>query len=517
MTSGPTRQGEPAEPTRSRTVSVILLGALCVFRAAVCLSRGLHHDEEQFIASGALLAREGLLPYIDYPYFHLPNLVFIFAALFKTNDFLLLTARSFNIVCACLLLVLIFGLIAFAFRGFGERRWYIALAITGLFAINPLFRFTVGRAWNHDLPVLASVAAFAALIGAAQSLHASKWLVAAGALLGIAAGTRLTFLPLFAPFLIVVMLFAAPGRARGRAAAVLVAAFLVAMLPTAWVFLRAPAEFIFGNFTYNGAVNREFRLSTKPASIALSNRILYPLTDIAKSPAYLLLVSGFVYFACWLPLRAGWRTLMQHREIAAVVVILPFILAAAFMPSPPYHQYYYAAVPFLVLGFAFGMARAWNNPADRTKPLRVTLAAVVIGAIGLIPSAPKTLLVLKPRDWGVWAVHRKAAEISRVAGEHRVLTLSPTYALEAGLRIYGELATGPFAWRVERFVKEEDRIRFRVLGPGNLDARLRDERPAILLGVANTDLERPLAQFARAHGYHRVAVGEHRSVWLPPQ
>ena len=42
---------------------------------AIAMCRGLSRDEHQFIAAGALLATEGLLPYRDFPYFHVPNLI----------------------------------------------------------------------------------------------------------------------------------------------------------------------------------------------------------------------------------------------------------------------------------------------------------------------------------------------------------------------------------------------------------------------------------------------------------
>jgi hypothetical protein len=45
----------------------------------------LNHDEHQFVAPSVLLLREGLLPYRDYPFFHTPNLVFVFAPLFAAS------------------------------------------------------------------------------------------------------------------------------------------------------------------------------------------------------------------------------------------------------------------------------------------------------------------------------------------------------------------------------------------------------------------------------------------------
>src|SRR5258706_11870815 len=70
-------------------VSLVLLG----------MSKPLDHDEHQFVAAGALLARRGLLPYRDYPYFHMPNLVFVDALLFRFTGHLLLAARAVSIVC----------------------------------------------------------------------------------------------------------------------------------------------------------------------------------------------------------------------------------------------------------------------------------------------------------------------------------------------------------------------------------------------------------------------------------
>lgn len=60
---------------------------------AIAMGRELNVDEHQFVASGALLVREGLLPYRDYPFFHTPDLSFVYALLFHCTGFLLLSAR----------------------------------------------------------------------------------------------------------------------------------------------------------------------------------------------------------------------------------------------------------------------------------------------------------------------------------------------------------------------------------------------------------------------------------------
>jgi hypothetical protein len=53
--------------------AALLVGALLLLWG-LNMRRGLNHDEHQFVASGALLARNGLLPYRDFVYFHVPLL-----------------------------------------------------------------------------------------------------------------------------------------------------------------------------------------------------------------------------------------------------------------------------------------------------------------------------------------------------------------------------------------------------------------------------------------------------------
>src|SRR5947208_16083415 len=60
------------------------------------MTRELNRDEGQFIAAGALLARYVYLPYRDYPYFHLPKLAFLLAALFTTVSHVALADLCFT-------------------------------------------------------------------------------------------------------------------------------------------------------------------------------------------------------------------------------------------------------------------------------------------------------------------------------------------------------------------------------------------------------------------------------------
>src|SRR5438034_5137887 len=82
--------------------SVVFFGGVSLLLLAQSLLKPLDHDENQFVASGWLIARAGLLPYRDFPYFHLPYLSLVYALPFLVTNYLLLTARLISAGAALL-------------------------------------------------------------------------------------------------------------------------------------------------------------------------------------------------------------------------------------------------------------------------------------------------------------------------------------------------------------------------------------------------------------------------------
>jgi hypothetical protein len=142
-------------------VLLLFLGFGTVYIFSRAMNMGYNHDENQFIASASLLARQGLLPYLDYPYFHMPNLVFIYALLYRVVSTLLLWTRVFSVLCGAGAL----GLLVFSTYGILRAqpiglRLSMAVGAGLLLLANPLFAYTSGRAWNHDAPPAGSDAGF---------------------------------------------------------------------------------------------------------------------------------------------------------------------------------------------------------------------------------------------------------------------------------------------------------------------------------------------------------------------
>src|SRR4051794_38470410 len=144
-------------PSRDRlrpwlvTLITCVLGGVLFFSA---MDRDLNHDEHQFVAPGVLISREGLLPYRDFPMFHLPNLAFIYAGLDRLTHQPVLSAKLLGVLAST-------GTVGIIFFAATRRRHpaplpprhlLFAAAAVALLLCDQLFTYTAGKTWNHELP-----------------------------------------------------------------------------------------------------------------------------------------------------------------------------------------------------------------------------------------------------------------------------------------------------------------------------------------------------------------------------
>jgi hypothetical protein len=146
---------------------------------------------------------------------------------------------------------------------------------------------------------------------------------------------------------------------------------------------------------------------------------------------------------------------------------------------------------------------------------RVLVAIAALGFLELLPDLPRTRSLTSPKQWPVFKVHNQGMAIRRRAGPGPILTLAPIFVLEGGATIYKEFATGPFAWRASPFVQEEKEARYDLVDAEDLAEFLLPHPPsAILTGNENAALERPLIEYARAHGYRAEMLQERNVLWV---
>ena len=505
-------------PWFARIAIALLFGFMAAVLIGNAMTSGLNRDEHQFVAAGALLARDGWLPFRDYPYLHLPMLVFVYGTIFKATDYLLLAARGFNVCAAWILLVVVFGLSTRALR---EQEYHlrigVSVAVTLLLFTNPLFRFTEGRAWNHDFPALLAILAFSCGCTYAQKIFYRKVLVfLAGIFLGGAVSSRLTFAPLILPFLAIVLFGPnSSERKQWPMAALFGAGLVIALLPTLLLFWMNPHQFLFDNFTYRGAIGRSFRIIENRHSITTGSAILFPFGLIFKYPNNAWVVLVFAYVVLWKRLICwDWRC-DPERRLTFILVLLPFAIVGCFAPRPPFRQYYYDLVPFLILGIVYSLAG--REPRLLSRYLLTFFGFfLVCGAFSRFDFS--YLKAFGTADqWRPLTVHSMGLDIKKASRPGRILTLSPIFPLEGGLNIYPKFATGVFAWRTSKFIPKKEQEELGFASAENLSKLLDSDPPAgILLGGEPAELEQPFLEFAQKNQYTLHQLNPDYSLWIAP-
>ena len=285
---------------------------------------------------------------------------------------------------------------------------------------NPIFVFTTGRAWNHDLPTLLALLAFFAAVHGVRRQQ-SGWLFISGVLGGLAVGTRLTFAP---PAL---AMAAAPwlaNAARSRRRTVLTASYLaglvVALTPlllTAW---RDPSQFVFGNFTYP-MLNTAFRDATGyTKSMSPLGKARFVFKDVLIQPGNL---AGLALLGMTIVLaKRRWRRAGNafQLETQLLVVVSLSTIVAGLAPTPLFLPYFFTPAVFLLLLGVHCAAAAWSDPA--TRPLlsnAVIACAVICGGLAVSPYRG-VLAVWDTRTWVPLQWHRAGATLpSRDPRPHR--------------------------------------------------------------------------------------------------
>ncbi len=490
---------------------ILVVGWLLLVRG---MQRDLNHDEHQFLAPGVLLSREGLLPFRDYPLFHLPNLVFAYAALDKLTGWPVFSAKLLSILASTGLVALLVWLVWRNREVPLISRLLLSLAAVSLLIFDPIFLFTMGKTWNHEVPTL--------LISAAVILQALRFTSSSvavaglcGLLGGLAAGSRLTFGPMLIPLFVAAWLIPGSRADKLRHGFAWGTGAFLGLLPSIWLFLLSPDPFLFGNLEFPRLRVSDPTNLRVQKTILLSSKLRYFVKEIMRGSWPLFLVFLVV------GVRPGWLWLRHRRGSAIcafVLLVLPFALFGCFAPSRYQYQHFFGIVGLLAISIAAGgVAFAAAFPVRRQLAVvsGIIIAAVVTGGLNkkaknLYPIVPPPLAEWFPVDF------RQRTSVFKEHVQHGpVLTLAPAWAIEAGLSVYPEFATGPFAWRSAHLVPVNERQGLDMVAPADLEEFLSRRPPsAILTGYEDKDLEEPLKEYAKRHGYRAVRLDRDRRIWV---
>jgi hypothetical protein len=487
---------------------------------AHALQKPLDHDEHQFVASAALVAREGLVPYRDFPYFHLPYLTYLYAPVALVSDRLLASMRALSATAALGIAVLV-GSRAYATlatlpalaRAAGAAACVLALVT------NPLFLHTAGRAWNHDVSLFAALGAALAVGSVPSTRSPVRAALVGGLLIGFAVGTRST-MALVAPALLASAVLVSRDHPSATRPAILISfcfGVAIALLPLLVLFATAPVEFVYGNLTYNLRLNPLYR-ERMGYDVAMSQvqKLDYLAGSVLAHPRMVALLLAYAVTGALL-LAAKDRSIRSSSTALTIGVCLPLALIAALLPTPTWYQYYYAVVPFLLVGVIVNYA-ALRSPIARAIAILATVPMFAGALTGARHYAP--FLTPPSKSWAAFAVHEVGREVAAVAGAAPVLTLGPIFPLEGHALIYPELVTGAFAWRTTPLVDAFERRRLGLLGPEELTVLAADPAfGAMLTGVerdTTEKLEARLLDYAAKQSWTPNPVGHDLTLWLRP-
>jgi hypothetical protein len=481
---------------------------------AQSMGRSLSHDEHQHVAAGVLVAKEGLLPYRDFPFLHTPNLPLVYGLFLGHCEQLLLSARLFSTVCASLIAAVL-CLAAFrAFAAAGTWRWIFVAAVPLLLATCPVVVFSEGRATNHDFSILLAVLATICHLAAIRNARRGPMLFLSGLLLALAMGTRVTFAPLVVPFLASIF-FLSTGRARLSQIAVFALGGVIGALPVLWLFCEAPAKFIYGVLQFS-QTNLDYREATgNPQNMTVLTKLRFLFKEILV-PNYAVFVAAVVPLAAF-----EWqRRLTRSRfpgELMFLLSLLPFLLVGSFAPSPAFEQYFFVFVPFLLLVGIFCASRL-AIPAGMVKPIALACVVVVATSAFVVWPGYRNLDELSDsRKWTPVKRHREARELRNYPAK-KILTLAPIHVLEAGLQIDPAFVTGPFAWRVANYLPQPERGVIGLIGSEDLESHLAAHPVEGILVGHEQQWEPALIAYAKQHGYQPMSMGDEDEVlWLKPE
>ena len=494
------------------TCSFFIIAFLLLFFKS--MNYYLIYDEHQFIASAVLLSIKVLFPYRDYPYFHMPNLVFLYGFIYQFSDYLLLSARLFSTICATITLGLIFFTTSHLFKTIGYlNNFFIAAGSVILLITNYGFISTSGLSWNHDLPVLLTLAAFLTHCSGIR-YEQNRYFFLSGLLIGFAIGTRLSFAPALIPFYGVLALHQPKKDGKLlRSFCWFSLGVIISLLPAILLFLVSSKKFLFDNLSYAN-LNTIYRQKTN-YQVAMDTRgkLIY-IYNILSTPSNALLLLIFIYYSITSKMHSGENR--KHRmEFAFIAILLPFLLIGALAPTPSWPQYFFVLIPFIIVGIVYLMADSAISVGFLNRDTKLFLIVVMLSMFYGIPHYLNSNYFGSPNRWVTTRVHKLGSYMAKVVGNGKILTLSPIFPLEGGLEIYEEFAVSPFAWRTASLLTPKERKEFQFVAADDLEGFLQKKGlPRGILVGTEPDLEPPLINYAEKNEYFPLIMPQDKDLTL---
>lgn len=511
--------------TKTYLAAALVFTALMLGALSNILSSPIDHNEHMYVAAGVLAAEGSASIYRDFAFLQMPYLPVVYGALYKLTggSHLLLAARLASFVFIFAAATLVFTL---AWKITRDR--FFTIAALALFVLNDVVIVTMQEASNYVMPAAFSIAAFYFFtrgVNHEQGKANPSALFVSGLALGLAVGAKLYYAALVPSFFIAAIMFPAGLDLRARLKTTLLPLAVgttVALLPAFYYLARDPGLFFFYNLGFH-SLNAEWLFSSGAATeMGLIEKIVFGWRSMLELVTNAAIFVGVTYLFLVVLFEKGFYV-FKRPEAFLSLLCLVFTIAAYFAPAPLRVQYAALPVPFAIILMCslYASLAAASRPAVRALVIVLIIVSISAGRVRLYEHAGS---LFTPGAWTGSVSSEIGLEIARrlehanVDGGAKVATLSPLFALEGGLPIYKELATGPFLYRVGDLLTGDERHRYKATSPRTIEALLAADPPAAILTGFEGALDAPLEEFALVRGYLRAEWGvEGVSLYIRPE
>lgn len=488
---------------------------LCAFVLMVIgTSENVNHDEAQFIASAHLIQAKGLLPIIDYVYYHQPLFSFFYAGLIGIfGSPIMMNLRIFSALCVIAsLIVLIRTYIKYEGANSQFNRWerlFFPIAVLFVFAFNILIRHGL-ISWNHAFPTFLLLCAFLLVLRDHTKFN-PKLLGIAGLLFALAVGMRASLAPMVVPIFGAIFFYKLAWKPRIRLAFWFFVGCLVGSIPVFIYMIKDFDAFYFNLLQFHTKFDTNY-LAAAGRARSFGQRLGLAYGYMVNSSAFYLSISFILTLIGFVISSIKNKRLPSYRVLFATAAFLMAIISAL-TKNVTFIQYYY--LPALMLAMLIGELFHFTDFKYRRFILPV------IAVLGIVHVVKSDHLYHKVYDFTLgekvpvpMRVYNEGQFIHEKAGDGYVLTLAPEYVLEGDCDIYPEFVTSPFAFRTRDFVPEEYRERYHVIGPKDLETYMVGKSPCAVYTGWEGGLDGPLDNWAEAQGYTKIETPFTKKLWI---
>ncbi len=470
----------------------------------------LDHNEHMYVTA-AHLARNMEI-YRDFAFLQMPYLPILYDAVFRVvqAEHLLLVSRLvtlfFTVACCWLLWILVFRI---------TNDYAISHLSALVFGFSYFIQDIGAEAANYMMPMAAT------LLGMLIFQHVMKrpelrlpQMFCLGLTLALAVGAKLYYAPFIFPFLVCSVIFPRYEFAWKKVveqAGPLLMGFLVGLFPVGHYLINYPDQFIFNNFDYH-ILNSHWRGFDPGFNIV--QRLDSVVSIFLKYPANLAFAGILALIALNAfpdSLKKGVKGLMRDPMGALSAMLLITGLFVAVIPLPSFVYYFSAGFPFaIILGCVMLKRFPINRWAYLEKGLACLGLVVIIGSAS-VAFAERFGRFTRIESWTPVQVHAVSEKIRvELGADHKngkIATLSPLYAVESGMQIYPEFATGPFIFRLGNLIDPATLSKVRGVSSHTLSALFENDPPLATIVGHEKNIEASLIAYSDRLSFRESRFG----------